>query len=76
MRPRGVREKHWVVREGDGVTIADIVRRAGEPESAVEDGRVPTEPDFPTFADGHEEILLCDAIAESAEKGAWIEVPR
>ena len=40
MRPRGAREKRWVVREGDGVTIADILRRAGEPESAVEEGRV------------------------------------
>jgi predicted dehydrogenase len=43
---------------------------------AVEVGAMPAEPDFPTFADGHEEILLCDAIAESAEKGTWIEVPR
>lgn len=40
MRPQGRREKRWVVREGDGVTVADIVRRAGEPESAVEEGRV------------------------------------
>ena len=30
---------------------------------AVEAGAMPAEPDFPTFADGHEEILLCDAIA-------------
>ena len=43
---------------------------------AVESGAMPAEPDFPTFADGHEEILLCDAIAESARKGAWIEVAR
>ena len=43
---------------------------------AVEAGAMPAEPDFPTFADGHEEILLCDAIAESAEQGTWIEVPR
>ena len=32
---------------------------------AVEAGGMPAEPDFPTFADGHEEILLCDAIAAS-----------
>ena len=37
---------------------------------------MPDEPDFPTFADGHEEILLCDAIAESARTGAWVEVAR
>ena len=33
---------------------------------------MPAEADFPTFADGHEEILLCDAIAESARTGAWV----
>ena len=43
---------------------------------AVEAGGMPAEPDFPTFADGHEEILLCDAIAASAETGTWTEVKR
>ena len=43
---------------------------------AVEAGAMPAEPDFPTFADGHEEILLCDAIAASAETGNWTEVSR
>ena len=43
---------------------------------AVEAGAMPAEPDFPTFADGHEEILLCDAIAASAESGTWTEVSR
>ena len=43
---------------------------------AVEAGGMPAEPDFPTFADGHEEILLCDAIAASAETGNWTEVRR
>jgi predicted dehydrogenase len=43
---------------------------------AVEAGAMPAEPDFPTFADGHEEILLCDAIAASAETGNWTEVRR
>ena len=40
MRPPGGRQKRWVVREGDGETIAHIVARAGEAESAVEEGRV------------------------------------
>jgi predicted dehydrogenase len=43
---------------------------------AVEAGGMPAEPDFPTFADGHEEILLCDAIAASAKTGTWTEVSR
>jgi predicted dehydrogenase len=34
------------------------------------------EADFPTFEDGHEEILLCDAIAESARTGTWVAVTR
>jgi len=36
------RQKRWVVREGDGQTIADIVKRAGEAdvERAVAEGRV------------------------------------
>jgi len=37
---RRPRQKRWVVREGDGATVADILRRAGEPPSAVDEGRV------------------------------------
>jgi len=43
---------------------------------AVEAGGMPAEPDFPTFVDGHEEILLGEAIAESAATGTWTEVAR
>ena len=43
---------------------------------AVEDGAMPAEPDFPTFADGHEEILLGEAVAESAKTETWVEVRR
>ncbi|MDB4943667.1 MAG: Ribosomal large subunit pseudouridine synthase [Labilithrix sp.] len=34
------REKRWVVREGDGATVGDIVLRARESMSAVPEGRV------------------------------------
>jgi predicted dehydrogenase len=44
--------------------------------AAVEEGRMPAEPDFPTFADGHEEILLGEAIARSAAEERWVEVER
>ena len=37
---------------------------------------MPDEPDFPTFADGHEEMLLCEAVAESARTRSWTEVAR
>ena len=32
------------------------------------------QPDFPTFADGHYEMLLCEAIEKSAKEGQWVKV--
>lgn len=31
-------------------------------------------PTFPTFADGHREIVLCEAILQSHREGRWIEL--
>lgn len=31
-------------------------------------------PGYPTFADGHQEILLCEAILQSAQQESWISV--
>jgi len=31
-------------------------------------------PDFPTFADGHYELQLCESIEKSAKEGRWINV--
>ena len=31
-------------------------------------------PDFPTFADGHYEMQLCEAIEQSAREKAWVKV--
>ena len=33
-------------------------------------------PTFPTFADGHREIVLCEAILQSHRQRGWVEVPR
>ena len=33
------------------------------------------EPDYPTFADGHASMLVCEAVARSADQGAWASVP-
>ncbi len=33
-------------------------------------------PSYPTFADGHDEMLVGDAIARSAREGRWISVDR
>jgi predicted dehydrogenase len=37
-------------------------------------GDFTAEPTFPTFADGHREILLCEAILESHRGQKWVEV--
>ena len=33
-------------------------------------------PAYPTFADGHDEMLVCDAVAASARDGRWADVRR
>jgi predicted dehydrogenase len=42
--------------------------------TAVANGGPPDEPDYPTFADGHEEALIADAIARSHAEQRWIDV--
>ena len=44
---------------------ADVL--AGAPSSS---------PGYPTFADGHDEMLVGEAIAQSAREGRWVEVAR
>jgi predicted dehydrogenase len=34
------------------------------------------QPDYPTFADGHESVLVCEAVARSARDGTWASVDR
>jgi predicted dehydrogenase len=41
---------------------------------AVAAGGPPDEPDYPTFADGHEEALIADAIAQSNAEQRWVTV--
>jgi predicted dehydrogenase len=31
---------------------------------------------YPTFADGHDSMLVCDAVARSSRERRWIEVKR
>jgi len=40
----------------------------------VEGGKVPEKPTFPTFADGHQEILLCEAILKSHRDQQWVSL--
>jgi len=37
-------------------------------------GDVSAPPTFPTFADGHREIILCEAILRSHREGRWVEL--
>jgi predicted dehydrogenase len=37
-------------------------------------GDMSVKPDFPTFADGHYELLLCEAIEKSAREEHWVKV--
>jgi predicted dehydrogenase len=41
---------------------------------AVAAGGAPDEPDYPTFADGHEEALIADAIAQSHVEQRWVHL--
>lgn len=39
-------------------------------------GGPPATPDYPTFADGHDVLLVIEAIARSAAEGRWVAVDR
>jgi predicted dehydrogenase len=41
---------------------------------AIDDGSYVTAPAFPTFADGHQEMVLCDAILRSHRERRWVEL--
>jgi predicted dehydrogenase len=40
----------------------------------VERGDFAATPPFATFKDGHREVVLCEAVLESNEKGGWVDV--
>jgi predicted dehydrogenase len=37
-------------------------------------GDFATTPPFPTFADGHREVVLCEAVQRSSREGRWVSV--
>jgi len=57
--------------EGFADTFRELYRRVYR---AVESGGPPPEPDYSTFADGHWENVLGEAIALSSRERRWIEV--
>ncbi len=42
--------------------------------AAIETGKQPEHPTFPTFADGYRELLICEKILESNRRQSWVEV--
>ncbi len=44
--------------------------------AAIDAGAPPEQPDYPTFADGFEQVLIADALAESARLETWVPVQR
>ena len=42
--------------------------------AAVEQGKQPENPSYPTFADGLRELLICERILESHRKESWVKV--
>jgi predicted dehydrogenase len=57
--------------EGFADTFRELYRAV---YAAVAAGGPPSEPGYPTFADGHREVLVGEAIARSAAEGRWITV--
>jgi predicted dehydrogenase len=59
--------------EGFADTFKELYRAVYR---AVASGGPPEQPDYPTFADGHDEALIADAVARSARDGRWVTVDR
>jgi predicted dehydrogenase len=59
--------------EGFGETFRELYRAV---YAAVAAGGPPAEPGYPTFAAGHEQALVADAIARSHAEGRWATVAR
>jgi predicted dehydrogenase len=57
--------------EGFAETFRELYRAV---YAAVAEGGMPSEPDFPTFADGHRANVLGDAVAQSNREQRWVEV--
>jgi predicted dehydrogenase len=59
--------------EGFADTFRELYRAV---YGAVAAGGPPPEPGYPTFADGHDEALIGEAIARSAREGRWVALDR
>lgn len=58
-------------QEGYPDTLKNLIGRL---YAYIEAGDYSAPRDFPSFEDGHEEMLLCDAILKSSLEGRWVEL--
>jgi predicted dehydrogenase len=58
-------------QEGFGDTFKQL---SGQVYRYIRAGNFEAKPEFPTFADGHYEMLLCEAVEKSAKEGRWVKV--
>ena len=40
----------------------------------VADGKMPANPDWSTFEDGHKEVVICEAVLASSKSKSWVDV--
>jgi predicted dehydrogenase len=73
MHPGPARRTHLPVAHAEGFadTFRELYRAVYED---VARGAPSSEPDYPTFRDGHAENVLADAVAESNRERRWVEV--
>jgi predicted dehydrogenase len=75
MTPAGIAAAAYPVGHVEGypdtfrALFADVYRDVAA-------GRPSPRPTYPTFADGHDAMLVCEAVAASARSGTWAKVER
>jgi predicted dehydrogenase len=57
--------------EGYPDTIKQMISKV---YAYIRKGDFAAKPDFPTFSDGHYELLLCEAIEKSAKEERWVKI--
>jgi predicted dehydrogenase len=74
MHPPAAARTHLPVAHAEGFadTFRELYRAV---YSDVARGRPSSDPDYPTFRDGHVENVLCDAAALSNRERRWVQVP-
>ncbi len=73
LHPAAARRTHLPVGHAEGFadTFCELYRAV---YADVAGGGPADDPDYPTFRDGHAQIVLCDAVARSHDERAWMAV--